>query len=38
VEKLKQLLDAKRMADNMTDEEIEEVMESLIESKGQILH
>jgi hypothetical protein len=38
VEKLHAVLKAKEMTDAMTDEEIEEVMESLIESKGQLIH
>jgi SAM-dependent MidA family methyltransferase len=38
VEKLHAVLKAKELTDAMTDEEIEEVMESLIESKGHVIH
>jgi SAM-dependent MidA family methyltransferase len=38
VEKLHAVLKAKELTDAMTDEEIEEVMESLIEAKGQVIH
>lgn len=38
VEKLHAVLKAKELTDAMTDEEIEEVMESLIEAKGHVIH
>ena len=38
VEKLKTILKTKEYVDSLDDEEINEVMESIIASKGQILH
>ena len=38
VEKIKQLLKAKNVADSMTDEEIEDIMDALDDGEGQTLH
>lgn len=38
VEKIKQLLKAKNVADSMTDEEIEDIMDALNDGEGQTLH
>ncbi len=38
VEKIKQLLKAKNVADSMTDEEIEATMDALDDGEGQTLH
>ena len=38
VERIKDLLKAKNIADKMTDDEIEEVMDALEDSKGHSLH
>ncbi len=38
VEKIKQLLKAKNLADEMTDEEIEDIMDAMDDGDGQTLH
>ena len=38
VEKIKQLLKAKNLADEMTDEEIEDIMDAMESGDGQTLH
>jgi hypothetical protein len=38
VEKIKNLLKAKNVADSMTDEEIEDIMDALEDGDGQTLH
>jgi hypothetical protein len=38
VEKIKDLLKAKNLADSMTDEEIEDIMDALEDGDGQTLH
>lgn len=38
VEKIKQLLKAKNIADEMTDEEIEDIMDAMEDGDGQTLH
>jgi SAM-dependent MidA family methyltransferase len=38
VEKIKQLLKAKNVADSMTDEEIEDIMDAMEDGDGQTLH
>ena len=38
VEKIKQLLKAKNLADEMTDEEIEDIMDAMEDGDGQTLH
>lgn len=38
VEKIKHLLKAKNVADSMTDEEIEDIMDALNDGEGQTLH
>lgn len=38
VEKMQRLLKAKEITDSMSDEEIEDIMEALQDSEGQILH
>ena len=38
VEKIKSLMKAKELTDEMTDEEIEDIMDALEDSEGQVLH
>jgi hypothetical protein len=38
VEKIKNLLKAKNVADSMTDEEIEDIMDAMEDGDGQTLH
>ena len=38
VEKIKSLMKAKELSDEMTDEEIEDIMDALEDSEGQVLH
>jgi hypothetical protein len=38
VEKIKSLMKAKELSDEMTDEEIEDIMDALEDSEGQVIH
>jgi SAM-dependent MidA family methyltransferase len=38
VEKIEELLKAKEITDNLTDEEVEDIMDALDDSQGQTLH
>jgi uncharacterized membrane protein YvbJ len=38
MEKIKSLMKAKELSDEMTDEEIEDIMDALEDSEGQVLH